>query len=249
MQIEEKCLGLLPNGQIAISAYGMSAYFSAKKKLLAAAKAQDKLTTVKCGFDIEHNELIVTFFIDDSVETIAFLEDENIWVEFLDYKQTSEFNEETGADSYGSIGDVFVSFKDDVLYVHDSTEEYNNFYGSVADCSITAVSNENPIVDKHYKELSIDSTTTYGVEITTPITSTRTVGHKTYLKEGSFRDRQGSFVSPILRNVLVADGEEDMSLILNGDRVVGKFANIKLTKTPTDDFSLYDIGVTYLVQG
>jgi hypothetical protein len=225
----------------------MSSYFSDKKKELLAAKNNNQRNDVVSWYDVENSELIVTFTIHERVETVAFKEGVNMWTAFYDWF-TDILGVQYAAEKYGNIGDLFMSFTYGEVYLHDATEDYNSFFGVVRPLSITTAMNEAAVDDKHFKELSMDSTVGLDVEITTPPASTRPVGHKTLIKSAGLRSRQGKFVSVVNRNIRVANGSDDLDLILSGDRVVGKFAVLQLTKTPDSDLSVYEIGVSYLVQ-
>lgn len=235
-----------PNGEVEVDSMGMSAYFSQKKKELIDAENNGQANNVVTWFDIENGELVVTFTVHESTDTVVFKE-ENGWMAFYDW-YVENGGVKTAPEKYGNIGDLFFSFLNGEVYIHDATDNFNEFYGTVRDFSVSAVMNEAAAEDKHYKGLSMDSTKALDVEITTPITSTRQVGHKTIMKKEGMRSRQGVFTTTVNRNIRIASGGDDLNLILSGDRVAGKFAVLKLSRTPDSDISLYEIGVSYLLQ-
>lgn len=77
-------------------------------------------------------------------ETIVFNEKENAFRGFRDYNP----------DDFICCENVLYSFQNGVLYSHDNTSVYGNFYGTQYPCTITFVLNGNLIEKKAFKSIS-----------------------------------------------------------------------------------------------
>jgi hypothetical protein len=232
-----------PNQQFPISSYGMTSFFLQKKRDIDIALDASQTVSVLFGFDDRNNELLVTFNINDVIETWAFSEDLKGWVGRYQFDLNSK-----SPDIYANIGELLYSFIDGSLFEHNVNTARNTIYGVNKPFSLQGLLNVSPINEKELKSIVMDSDNTFDVLIETPIASTRSFAYKTRINEATWRSREGKYYSPVLRNINTNSGE-DTSLYYVGDRMVGRYALLTFSKTTTDKFELRDLTIEYLIVG
>jgi len=227
-----------PNGQIAISNYGMRSEF---QRIADDIKSASSVRVVS-GFDEKHNDLIITFSIDGVNQSLVFREGDNSWInDNIEYENANG----KAPDLYGSIGNQLYSFLDNA-WKHEATIAYNTFYGDSKALSVRGCLNVSPTTQKAIKSLKIDSNRTPNVIIETPVTNTRTLGQKTVLYPATFRSRLGEFVSAVFKNILTVSGE-DLTQIHKGDDMVGFYIELEFTDDGTTEFQLRTVDVNFTV--
>lgn len=219
-----------PNGSFPISSYNMRSYFQTMKARLDSAASSD----VIFHFDRKYKELYVTFSWHErtsvpyrtvpKTETVVFSEDLTGWTYFYDLK-TSYNTGYFPVDIYENIGNTTYAFNFGTLYEFDSGA-YNTFFGVLQPLSVKSSVNISPVVEKCLRSVKTDSNMAFYTDIESEVTNTRPVGQKSVLYPLSYREREGNYVSPVYRNILKAGGVEDLNLLYEGDRIVGKHIEV-----------------------
>ena len=212
-----------PNGQIAISDYGMkSEFLIIKRDFDSALKTDTRGHWVVSHFDEKNGEFVITFYIRGNAETWAFKEGENKWVAYYDYSNTTG----KAPSVFASTGTQVYSFLDNV-WKHEANSAHNVFYGEYKPLLLRGLLNIHPREQKSLNAIETDSNRALKTTIETPITNTHTVGQKSYLYEGTYYKRDGKFTSAVFKNILVAEGAEDISQIHSGDDMSGQYVEIE----------------------
>lgn len=220
-----------PNGQVAISAYGMQSEF------LRIGTTASEIFAV---FDDRNEEYLITFVVDGVPETWSFKEGANMWNSEWEYSLNG-----ASADLYGSVGSQVYSFGFGYAWKHEASSTHNTFYGSFKPLSITAVVNVAPMGEKALRAIETDSNRGLNTIITSPITNTATVGMKTVLYPATYRSRRGVFTSPINKNILGAGGAEIMSLYFTGEDMTGHYFEIEFNDDSNEECQLRNATVSY----
>jgi hypothetical protein len=126
-------------------------------------------------------------------ETLAFWEKGNVWTTF--YSFIPEF--------YGKLNLEMFTFKNGVIYKHDSGATYNNFYGTGYDAYIEYIVNQAPSSVKMLNAISLEGNKDWDATITTDLdleTKIARSGGGTYQE---FEEREGMWYSnvPMGKNV------------------------------------------------
>lgn len=221
-----------PNGQFPISSYGMRSEFLRIKRAIDAVAA----STVKvfAYYDVRNEEYTITFDVNGSVETWSFKENADVWNVEWDFKNSSG----VAPDLYGNIGEQVYAFGFNKVWRLERTSSYNTFFGSFKQPSIVSVLNIYPNEEKCLRALETDSNRALNTIITSPVTNTRTVGQKSVLYPGTYRNREGSFTSEVFKNILQIGGAENLALIHTGVDMVGKNLQIEFNDDAATEMQL-----------
>jgi hypothetical protein len=224
-----------PNGQIPISDYNMKSEFLRIKRDIDDALSVDSRSVVVLGhYDLKNDEFVITFDIRGTAESWVFKEGANVWTERRDYTDSSG----NIVDCYGNLDTLTIGLKSGYVWKFESGTTYNVFFGDSKPLSVTGLLNTYPNEEKCLRSLQTDSNRAANVIITSPVTSTRTVGQKTVLYPESFRLREGGYTSAVYSNILRAGGVEDLSLIHSGVDMTGRYFEITFEDDGTTEFQL-----------
>lgn len=219
-----------PNGQIPISDYNMKSEFLRIKQSIDSATS----SKVIAHYDVKNDEFFITFRYGTTSETWVFKEGANVWTEQRDYTDSSGGI----VDLYASLDTLTFGLKKGALWKFESGTTYNVFFGDSKPLSVTGLLNTYHNEEKCLRSLQTDSNRAANVIITSPVTSTRTVGQKTVLYPASFRLREGGYTSAVYSNILRAGGVEDLSLIHSGVDMTGRYFEITFEDDGTTEFQL-----------
>lgn len=240
-----------PNGQIEISKLGMEKFFLDRRDDINTAIKNSTPYSVLCGLSPRFNELIVTFRIGTYKETVVFDEDNNRWMFFADY-YASVGSALYTPDLYANMGNETLSFVSGVMYQHEKNNVSNRLYSGNSPVVITGVLNDNPAVEKVYKDMAVDADGYFYVSAETAKSSTCPTGMYTYNVPAHLRRKSGKYCAPFLRNVRVGQ-TNNSSLLYTGRQMQGKYAEITLTSTApygnienTDKFEFREMAVNWL---
>lgn len=226
------------NGQQSIN-IGMNSYFKAVKKTLDSAT----WTNIVFHYDDRYNELICSFsWLNGAYNTsvIVFSELMQGWSYFYDLNYGLN-----GVDIFGSIGEKNYAFNSGLLHELDANAAYNTFFNSVKAFSISSYANIYPSQEKVLKSLLLDSNKGLATTVESDVANTRPYGHYTVLVSGSYRNREGLYASTINRNIRVANGATNSSLLYSGDLMTGKWFKIGLSTSDSTLTELKFIHVGY----
>jgi hypothetical protein len=144
--IEGKLIRSAPNGQAVISGpeYKMSRWFKDLAKWIIASGGAEKLK-VRLGFNVEYNELWVTFRIDDSVYGVIFSESKGRWI--------SKLTQVT--DAYVHAGEFFAHLYLQKLWIMnlDEGQHWLTWAGVPTYAELEVVSNIEPGKNKIFNAI------------------------------------------------------------------------------------------------
>lgn len=192
--------------------YKMFKYFKDKSEALLNSGIEN--IDVRIGYDYR-NELIIVTFIDynnsSNNETLAFSEGTNRWISFFDFV----------GEHYENKNNVFMSFKDGGLWVHDDTATRCNFYGTQYKMSVDINSNDKQNIIKRFNAISVHSTKDFSVpDINIPFSS-KYGSMASKLDSNRFRNKEGVYYSTYLRNINTDTSKPDNYNLLQGERLRG----------------------------
>jgi hypothetical protein len=159
--------------------------------------------------------------------TIAFAKEKNRWVEHYDWHP----------ECVGSANIGVVSYKNGELYVHDTNETYNNFYGVQYDSEITFISNEDPSSKKVYQDIYTESTHAWSVE------ASNNKGQATSLETTDFEEIEGVFYAALLKDSNTPNVTDP---IINGDDMRDYTMEITLRNNQTVESTLFAVNVRHV---
>ena len=85
------------------------------------------------------------------------------------------------------MNNYFYTFSGGNLYRHNTNEARNNFYGEQFNCKITTVINDNPLENKLFKNISLESDSPWNVTMNTDMNNTAFINNTWFeLKEGAY---------------------------------------------------------------
>lgn len=237
-----------PNGLLEISRYGMQSYFRNKKREIDTVLSDPTAFDVVFGYDVHHGELIALFRVGSSVDAVVFNPEENQWKEVMDLSKTiSQILYHP--DVFMTLGASLNVTLGGLLYQHSTSEdaagETNVIYDEIKPITITGVLNENPLIEKELRSMSLDFDGSAYVEATTPPSSTCTGGQYTYINPESLILKSGRRHSAFLRNIKGRDGNMD-SLLFSGNKMKGRWAELTVKASYPTGFEFRDMAVNWL---
>jgi len=231
-----------PNGIHPISEYGMKSEFLRIKDDIDDALLVDSSSVdIIALYDIRNDEYVITFDIRGAVETWVFKEGADGWTQEIDWTKS-----DNSADLYGNLAEQSLSFGFDSVWKHEDNSSYNSFYGESKIASVKGVVNVEPREEKCLRALEMDSNRAFNTIITTPVTVTNTLGQKTYLYPGTYRERDGSFTSAVFKNILIVGGEDINQIHANND-IVGKYIEIELNDNGVTEAQLRLVTASFTI--
>jgi hypothetical protein len=168
--------------------------------------------------------------ISDAV-TISFDEENNCFESFLS----------AHPEMMCDIGTLLITFKNGKLYTHDGTD-YNTFYGTTYDSTITPVFNQNQLEKKTYLAISEVASEVWNCpEITTSLNSYGTTPQQSNLVDSDFETKEGVHHAGFLRDSNSIGG------IINGNSLKGNWLSIKFRKeNPINLITLNVVSLEYI---
>jgi hypothetical protein len=232
------------NGLFPISDYGMANYFKSKSKALLGSGLGN--IDVVAGWD-GVNKMYIMTFIDSSDasnnETIAFHEPTNRWMTFYSFIP----------DLYARLGNnVFLTFKNNVLYKHHSeTQDRGTFYGVAYNMEVDVISNINPLDLKRYKTIKIDANDIFyapdedAIEIYGECEEYTDDTYEVYdadmvssLPEACFTYDNGEYKAAFLRDAKTTSDTYKIIDLFEGRPLKGKWIKVRLENSNTDNVYL-----------
>ena len=230
----------------AISKSGKDNFFNEVFERISQRNSSTTRVIILSAFDPKYGELVVhipLFVISlngpDGVDifdgtTIGYSEAKKGWV--TQYSFSPE--------SIGHHRNKLVSWKQGQLYVHDKTEQWNDFYDGeeAVDSKITLVFNEKPQAIKFLQSIGF----MYGdlpvepkeVVISTPYGA----GQKTSLFSSDFEYSESQFFAAVLQNELTPDVDNP---ILEGDDMRGNYFIVEVTFGTESKFELFAVSLDH----
>jgi len=112
------------------------------------------------------------------------------------------------------MNNFFYSFKNGQLYRHNTNETRNSYYGTTYSSMIKTVINEDPLDNKLFKTLNLESTDAWSAEILTDIAA-----QSSTIDNTSFVKKEGNYFAYVRTNGATAGGaltESDFKSRANG---------------------------------
>lgn len=234
------------NGLFDISDYEFNSFFDQVQQELQ--NTPDK--RILSRFDRQKGELVVS--IPGIGETVSFNEElagdtrKNRWM--TDWSWIPDY--------MGIMGEVFVSWKNGRLYVHDANDDRGVFYGIAYPCGVDFYANTAGEVKKLFKNMRIKATDKFitepnGIEVFEGESRRVMVSE---LRESHVEQYEGDWWADILRDMndpQFAD-IEDVELrrataLLKGRLLRGDYALVKLRNNSRDLVTLWAVDVTSFV--
>lgn len=228
-----------PNGQLPISSeYHMGNWFEKKAKELREYVGT-KDVIISC--DNDYNDVLISFIIGNTIETIVFYEREGEkgFTHFAYYKTDTKIPE-----MFAFQGDTHISFMDGKLYLSNNGAN-NTFFGYLHPCSVKLAANGLPLYSKRFSNIWINSDKNiWDVEFT----SENRVNYglqKSILKPTVIEELNGRLHAQMLKNIIDRDGTENMSLLYNGHDMVGEIMFAELSNDDDSDVTLGEVEIKY----
>ena len=120
------------------------------------------------------------------------------------------------------MNNFFYSFKNGQLYRHNTNETRNSYYGTTYSSMIKTVINEDPLDNKLFKTLNLESTDAWSAEILTDIAA-----QSSTIDNTSFVKKEGNYFAYVRTNGATAGGaltESDFKSRANGGIGVPDFS-------------------------
>jgi hypothetical protein len=223
----------LVQGLQPISVSGMDSYFTGK---LASVRT---ITNMKLlgSYDPRNDEYIITFKYPTgggTSETIAFNETINRWTSF--YSFTPEYADH--------IFNKYMGFNNGIMWEHNSSNNYNSFYGTSYNSIVQLTFNGTPSLVKSFIGLMEQSNTVWSADsniissVETAVTTN--LGQTSNLLSTDFSKKEGVWFASILRDASSPGG------IVNGDELKGNLIKFKLVNPPTEKASLLSVDLRYI---
>jgi len=224
----------LTQGLQPISIIGMDSYFTGK---LASVRT---ITNMKLlgSYDPRNDEYVITFkyppgdYPDD--ETLAFNEIINRWTSFYSY--TPEHAD--------YIFNKYMGYNNGVMWEHNSSNNYNSFYGTSYDSIVQLTFNGTPSLVKSFIGLIEQSNTVWSADsniigsVETAVTTS--LGQTSNLLSTDFSEKEGVWFASILRDASSPGG------IVNGDELKGNLIKFRLVNQPTERAKLLSVDLRYI---
>tara|TARA_R100001509_G_scaffold26840_2_gene14017 strand:+ start:40 stop:3438 length:3399 start_codon:yes stop_codon:yes gene_type:complete len=146
-----------------------------------------------------------------SEETSAYSTTKGLWMTFYSFVP----------ELYAHLHDKFFSFKNGVLFKHNSNSTRNNFYGSQFNSKITVVSRKNPSDIKVYNAISIEGNKAWSTVVSNTTQST----DASIMQSSEFDEREGMFY-----RVISKDATASSTLNSSHKVVLGEVASVDGSK-------------------
>lgn len=154
--------------------------------------ARDSSLTLPTSFTRQSDKGSVTMTRSSSssstiaAETSAYSTTKGVWLTFYSFIP----------EMYARLHDKFFSFKDGVIYKHNSNATRNNFYGSQADSQVSIISRKNPSDIKVYNAMSLEGNKAWKAVVSN---TTQTTGASS-MQASEFDEREGMFYRVIAKD-------------------------------------------------
>ncbi|GAF96018.1 unnamed protein product [marine sediment metagenome] len=137
-----------------------------------------------------------------------------------------------------------VSYIGDAIYIHNSNETRNNFWGSQRNSILEVVANEAPNIKKTFEAMAIHSNKPWDVNyIGIPADGTYESGMQSKIPESRFRLIEGIYHSPYLRNMKTYTSTASNLDLIRGESLRGYYAEHRLVNDDTTEVTLFKVDV------
>lgn len=221
------------NGPYPISNYKAATYFRDKSR-----EIQNKSNVFVYANIDNLNNIINVAFSDESglsittSETIQYNTAKNRWNSFTSFIP----------DYMAQSAMVFISMKAGALWVHNTNELRNNFYGVQYNSVIRLVANVNPYEVKVFDSLAVDSNEIWEApsqgDISIQPNAQFPNGMESRLIAAKFRNKEGVWYADILRDMNTPNQASAQIALLSGRKMRGHEIVIELQNSSTGEVKL-----------
>ena len=135
----------------------------------------------------------------------------------------------------GSLMDI-VTFKNGSLYLHNSNETHNNFYGDQFDSEVHPVSNGEPSARKLYLSMVQESNKAWSAD-----SITNQQGQQSSLIESDFEDIEGDFYAQFLKD----ENTPIANALIEGDDLRSHELKVEMKNKDTEAVKLFSVGFNW----
>lgn len=223
----------LTSGLETISMIGMDSYFTAK---FSSIKTIPNIKILG-SYDPRNDEYILTFKYPPDTgtsETVCFDELINRWTSF--YSFTPEMA--------NYIFNKYMGYNNGIMWEHNSSDDYNSFYGTSYDSIVQLTYNGSPSLVKSFIGIMEQSNSvwypdSYIVDLVEKGIET-SLGQTSNLLSSDFYKKEGVWFASILRDSSSPGG------IINGDELKGNWIKFRLVNNPTEKANLLSVDLRYI---
>lgn len=221
--------------------YGIKSFLREKCELFGASDNVD----VVAGFD-QSNNIVFFSFIDLTTAANSFT---------IGFRDSGGRNEDgfTGfyqfvPDMYGTSKQVITSFKNNVLWLHNSNSVGRcNFYGTQFKYWFTIVTNKLPLAIKRYLGILVSSSKQLSSpdagDIAIAETWNNPGGMKSLLKRGAFTSVQGKWVANFGKNMTTHQAIPVLWDLIDGDDLTGQSMSVRLEGEETVEHKVLSVEI------
>ena len=245
--INGKIIRDAPNGMFPISNYKIQNW---TRNMAQTLRKSFSVTRVHTVYNERFDELMMSFQVLDtegycqSTDTIVFHEPSNRWKYFYPLKDSYD----CGPQIMTCLGQAFLSASREGLWLHDSNEIYNNFYGIQHVSKVKVVGNIEPGKVKVHKALVIDSNrktweAPNAGDIEIPENATYERGMQSLIKVTDFTAKEGVLYASLKRNMLTNGVIPSLDDLINGNELRGNWITIDLQSNSTSKVVLFSVTI------
>jgi hypothetical protein len=210
------------DGITPISEYKMHNYWTDKLQEIDDSVDGYKIYGV---YDVRFDEYILHINSGEIRETIAYSEGKDRWTTFYSFNPDFMVSNRTG----------LITFSDGKLYIQNSNETYNQFYGLDYKSSIRFLSNVEPNKVKVFCYITQDSNTIWSMP-----TAVNQYEQETSLLTTDFEDVEGVYKTSFLRD---ANTPNKQFPLIEGDEMRSNSMDITLENDSQEFVKLFSVGV------
>jgi hypothetical protein len=144
----------------------------------------------------------------------------------------------------GNAVSEMISINGEDVWIHNSNDTRNNFFGTQETSIIEVIGNEAANIKKTYEAMAIHSNKGWDVtEITIPADETYTDGMLSKLPEARFVKREGIYYSDYLRNQYTNGSVASTLDLVRGEQLRGYYIRHRMENSDTSEVVLFKVDV------
>jgi hypothetical protein len=152
----------------------------------------------------------------------------------------------------GSLKSKMIAFKDGSLWLCNTNEVRNLFFGQKYPSKVTFYVNSNPTEFKMFHSMNVVSNKSWicptNENIVIKPYEGKSLGMKSRLKSKKFIPLQGSYYADFLRNVLDPSYATEIERLMFGEELKGRIMQITIENNDDVEVSLFSVAVKYSKQ-
>jgi hypothetical protein len=188
------------------------------------------------AYDDSRDQVIWTFGDTNKSETVVYEQSAQLWRGFTPYYP----------EHFISIGMVFISFKNGVVWVHNDEVNQGSLYGDTYDSVIETVFNENPTNTKTALAIAVHSNKRWSAPNKGDISTEDTDMYgtqETRILANKFEYQDRVFHAAVPRDM---NTPNTLNPVINGDKLQGSIFKVRLTNGDLGETKIFAIDLNYL---